>query len=226
MKKMEFLGLMRTEDFYFVYSALVQAERIVYHRNFSYHYRKDNVNGLENNSDLSPVSFWDATLMLKEHLQSLSYYKELEVAFLHSAVRRFSYNFFRMNSYEGFCKVFYLLKEVAESDLQLSNRKLYKEVAQEYAVLKDAVSYDRAEDYLYEKFLERKGSLRKHKEEMQLQKRRYEALKHSAEYRAGRVLLFVPRKIVNACSFLGEHGLRMTLDYGLGKIRRIFFRKK
>ncbi len=216
---LRFLSLPRSEDFYFVQGALAQAQRIVFHNNHSYYRRKDNDRSLENCKDLYPTAFWEATMETTKLLSGLAHYNEIKRSNLISASNRFLYNLETMRSFEGFQSVFNLLKEVGDSELELSlhDSSYYHPLESVHEQLQEFLHYETAEDYLLADSRKLRIALLTNE---RLFQQEYAELANSLSFRIGRVITFLPRKLKNGFSYAKEFGIRQTLKYIINKITK------
>jgi hypothetical protein len=215
---LQFLSLPKSEDFYFVQGALAQAQRIVFHKNFSYCRRKDNDGSLENCKERHPLCFWEATMETKKLLSGLAHYNEIKQSYLISASRRFHYNLETMKSFEGFQSLFNLLKEVGNNELELNlhDSSYYHPLESVHEQLQEFLHYETAEEYLLAKYHELRIELQTNKRIFQ---EKYTELEHSNAIRIGRAITFLPRKLRNGLSYAKEFGIRQMLKYIIVKIR-------
>lgn len=213
-----YLPIRRSEDFNFVFGAIIRAERVVNLSTSGYYYRKNNPTSSENTKDQTPLLFWDATMHFREQLMELDYFDQIKRSFLNNAINRIYFNMKAVKTFEGFSTIFYKLKEVAYSELELDKHdKKYFHEGDSYAALTLMLQYETPGDFLY---VEYKSQLQ---ELAQLRRYRQNSLaspdvNQSLSYRIGSAITFIPRKIRGFIWCTKDHGLRYTIKYGIHRV--------
>lgn len=215
---LEFLTIRRSEDFYFVYSAIVVAESVFYLNKPGYYYRKNNATSLENTKDQTPRLFWDATMMLKENLERLGVLEEIRRSYQNSLVNRFCFNMKAVKSFEGFSSVFYLFKKICSTELELDqHEKKYFFETTAYDYLMPMMDFETPEDFLYGQYKRQMTEIADLRRKISNTKGAGD-LEKSASYRIGRIITFIPRKMRGFAGCIQDHGLKYTLRYALKKL--------
>lgn len=220
-KQIEFLPIRRSEDFFFVFGAIVQAERVVSLSSSGYFYRRNNPNSSENTKDHTPLMFWDATMLFREYIMQLDYFETIKGSFLNNTINRVYFNLKAVKSFEGFSAIFYKLKEIAFSVLEMDqHEKKYFHEQESYAALMSMLQYDAPGDFLYTEYK------RQLQELVQLRRYRQNSLtaenKTTGFNRIVRAVTYIPRKLRGFVWCTKDHGLRYTLKYGVQKMKRKF----
>ena len=213
-----FLTIRRSEDFYFVFSAIVLAQNIFYLDKPGYYYRKNNSTSLENTKDETPCLFWDATMMLKENLERLGVLEEIKRSYLNSALNRVWFNMRAVKSFEGFSSVFYLFKQICCTELELdSQEKKYFFETTSYENLVPMMDYDTPEEYVYAQYKRQMAEINDLRRKPNSGKELND-LKNSVSYKIGRIITFIPRKVRGFVECVRDHGFGYTVRYALKKV--------
>lgn len=216
----QYLPIRRSEDFNFVFGAIIRAARVINLSTSGYYYRKNNPTSSENTKDQTPLMFWDATMHFRESLMQLDYFDLIKRSFLNNTINRMYFNMKAVKTFEGFSAIFYKLKEVASSDLELDqHEKKYFHDNDSYAALTLMLKYETPGDFLYTEYkqqLQELAQLRRYRQNSTVQP----DVKQSLSYRIGSAITFIPRKIRGFIWCSKDHGLGYTIKYGFQKILR------
>lgn len=213
-----YLPIKRSEDFYFVFSSFVLAEKLYYLDAPGYYYRKNNVMSLENTKDETPLLFWEATLMLKERLQEIGCFEAIKRSYLNNAINRVAFNLKAVKSFSGFAAVFELLREIQAKELEVyDHEKKYFFDEASYGYIMKLLKYETPEECLhteYKQQLQDLAQLRSHRQNTEA----LSDVKQSLSYRIGSAITFIPRKIRGFIWCTKDHGFRYTVKYGIQKV--------
>lgn len=214
----QYLPIRRSEDFYFVFSSFVLAEKLYYLDAPGYYYRKNNVMSLENTKDETPLLFWEATLMLKERLQQIGCYDAIKRSYLNNTINRVAFNLKAVKTFAGFAAVFELLREIYEDELEVfDHEKKYFFDESSYGYILQLLKYETPGECLhteYKKQMQELAQLRSHRQNTA----ESSDVKQSLSYRIGSAITFIPRKIRGFIWCSKDHGLGYTVKYGFQKI--------
>lgn len=217
-QNIRFLPIRRSEDFNFVFGAIIRAERVYNMSTSGYYYRKNNPTSSENTKDQTPLMFWDATMHFREELMQLDYFEQIKRSFLNNTINRMYFNMKAVKTFDGFAAIFYKLKEVASPVLEMDqHEKKFFHETDAYAALTLMLRYETPGDFLYTEYKNQLQELR------QLRRYRQSAeavpdVKQSLSYRIGSAITFIPRKIRGFIWCSKDHGLGYTVKYGFQKI--------
>ena len=216
----QYLPIRRSEDFNFVFGAIIRAARVFNLSTSGYYYRKNNPTSSENTKDQTPLMFWDATMHFRESLMQLDYFDLIKRSFLNNTINRMHFNMKAVKTFEGFSAIFYKLKEAASSDLELDqHEKTYFHDNDSYAALTLMLKYETPGDFLYTEYkqqLQELAQLRRYRQNSTVQP----DVKQSLSYRIGSAITYIPRKIRGFIWCSKDHGLGYTIKYGFQKILR------
>ena len=96
----------RSEDFYFVQIALMEAASISVLNDVLIYHRGETGNNLEAGKDETPLIFWDVEKMFYSYLVKNNLYNKYEKAAKICSLNRFRYNLLAMKTFEGYKKVY------------------------------------------------------------------------------------------------------------------------
>lgn len=216
----QYLPIKRSEDFYFVFSSFVLAEKLYYLDAPGYYYRKNNATSLENTKDETPLLFWEATMTFKERLQQIGCLDDIKRSYLNNTINRVAFNIKAVKTFSGFSEVFDLLREIQTNELELHDyeRKFFFDEAS-YGYLMQLLKYDAPEDCLhteYKRLLQELAQLRNNHQNASAST----DIKQSASYRIGNAITFIPRKLRGLIWCIKDHGFKYTIKYGFKKLLR------
>ncbi|MCQ2070626.1 MAG: glycosyltransferase [archaeon] len=98
---LRFQELQRSNDVYFVLSALSRSERISAVRKVLVHYRKNNVHSLQGTNSRTPLDFYHAFLAAKKNLMGSRSYVFLKNSFVNACIRNCVNNYDKQGSVES-----------------------------------------------------------------------------------------------------------------------------
>lgn len=119
--KLQFLSLPKSEDFYFVHTGIAKANVISILRDPVYNIRIVTTS-LEHRKNDLPLVFWDAIVLMKQHLIDENLYEATEQSFVNENINRFSYNLRSMKTSDGYTSVFDQLQKIFDSELKLATQ--------------------------------------------------------------------------------------------------------
>lgn len=209
---LSYLSLPRSEDFYFVFSSFVLADSIMYTNKGGYYYRRNNATSLEHTKDDTPLIFWDATIMLKNHLIELGVYDQIKRSYLNNTINRFAFNLTAVNTFDGFSAIFFKLKEIYLSELEMQEHEPLFFYDAGYNQIITLIESSDPANYLLGEY-KRLSSCRNSNAEKEL-----DALRNSISFKVGRCITYLPRKARGFICCMRDHGLSYTLKYSFIKL--------
>lgn len=172
-----FQNLKRSNDVYFVYTAMAKAKRISTIENRLVHYRVDNAGSLQANNSLSPMLFYEAFKAVKEELIGSGLYETFEKSFINVASHHCIYTLHSLKNLTAFRELYealqnYILEELSVSDKEESY--FYNKI--DYKNLKriGEISY---EEYLFFRVSDVKNAYKAYKDKNPKQKEMEKELK-------------------------------------------------
>ena len=209
-----YLDLKRSEDFNFIFCAIVMAQRVVNLSTSGYYYRKDNPNSLESTKDETPLLFWDATQLFTENLKKLPYFDQLKRSYLNNTINRFSFNLKAVTTLDGFCAIFRCLKSLASEILELDQHEpVYFFDNTSYQHLTYLLQYETPEEFLYAEYRKTLAAAEAAKAAAEAAKAASAPVPAPADPPSGSLLS-------RFFGCLRQHGLGYTLRLILKKLRR------
>ena len=192
--KLEYMALSRSNDIYFVNMALVLAKRITMLSEVLVNYRQRNTS-LQANNTKTPWDWYEALKAIRDKLKELNLYEDVEASFKNLAFGVSIYNLCSLKAGEQFCQVYERLNNEIFKNFELNDFK--EEECYSYNAAKYKIYMQMREcsavEYLFRQTQEMKEwQSRAKKAEKELQK-----LKSSTTLKAGKTLLYVPKKLKN-----------------------------
>ena len=229
-KKLEFLPIRKSEDFYFIHFGLVCANCIAIIRSPLY-YIRDVSTSLEHQKADFPLMFWEAIELLKQKLEESRVFDLVEQSFINENINRFSYNLRSMGSSESFNILLEKLRDIYKTELGITVRpRMYYYRQDNYKYLCQLLGLE-IETKTEKAPKPPKISSPSAPKEVStpkapsntapvIQQITYkprhtiseaDLIRASWSYRIGRFITFIPRKIRGGIRCYQEHGLLYTL---------------
>lgn len=187
-----YMGLPRSNDVYFIFLAMALASRITVLEEVFVNYRQSGTS-LQANNARTPLDWYTAMRTLKEKLIELNLYKDVETSFRNLVFGVGIYNLCSLKTAESFGQVYTKIKQdfFREFDLEeFKEEECYSYNRQKYEIYLKIRQYD-LQEYLFAELQEMKAwKTRAQKAEKELEK-----VKSSTSLKAGRALLYLPKKI-------------------------------
>lgn len=187
-----YMGLPRSNDVYFIFLAMALASRITVLEEVYVNYRQSGTS-LQANNARTPLDWYTAMRTLKEKLIELNLYKDVETSFRNLVFGVGIYNLCSLKTAESFGQVYTKIKQdfFREFDLEeFKEEECYSYNRQKYEIYLKIRQYD-LQEYLFAELQEMKAwKTRAQKAEKELEK-----VKSSTSLKAGRALLYLPKKI-------------------------------
>lgn len=187
-----FMGLPRSNDVYFIFLAMALASRITVLEEVFVNYRQSGTS-LQANNARTPLDWYTAMKTLKDKLLELKLYKDVETSFRNLVFGVGIYNLCSLKTAESFAQVYAKIREdfLKEFDLEeFTEEECYSYNRQKYEIYLKIKKYD-LQEYLFTELQEMKSwKGRAQKAERELGK-----LKSSTTLKAGRALMYLPKKI-------------------------------
>lgn len=190
--QIRFMALPRSNDVYFIFMAMVLAPRITILEEVFVNYRQS-ATSLQANNSKTPLDWYKALKTLKEKLEEMDLYKDVELSFRNLAFGVSIYNLCSLKSGHSFCQVYERMKSEIFEEFDLTDfakEECYSYNDKKYEIYQQMMKYD-VQEYLFNELQEMKSwKARAQKAERELGK-----LKASTTLKAGKALLFVPKKM-------------------------------
>ncbi len=214
---LEFQNLRRTNDLYFVYCALVTAQRIVVLPANLVYYRKDNATSSQASNHLAPTDFYQALTALQDFLKKKERYPEVKQSFVNMAASGCLYNLKSLKTETSFTVVYDLLKNEAFRKLDIAGQdKTYFFDPEIFAEI-TAIMTLSSGAYLFNRLESLQSELQKTKKILNLGKSDQPDL---FSYKLGRILSFPLRKLRGGIKCIADHGWSYTLRYTFRKLKK------
>lgn len=188
----EFMALPRFNDVYFVFLTLALAKRITILPEVLVNYRQIPTS-LQANNTKTPWDWYESLKVLRDKLIELEIYKDVELSFRNLAFGVSIYNLCSLKSGQAFCQVYERMKNEFFNEFDLADftkEECYSYNDKKYEIYQKMRQYD-AQEYLFQELQEMKSwKGRAQKAEKELEK-----IKASTTLKAGKALLYVPKKI-------------------------------
>ena len=148
--KTRFLEIRRSEDFYFIFTSMLQADRIAVVETAEYLRRTNVPQSLEHTKDETPLLFLEAMNLWKKELIAQGYYQAVKQSFLNWALDQFTYNLRAVAESKSFFSIHEALKENSVTLLELDRHGsdyFYNQANYQY--ITQLLQYEDAQDYYF-----------------------------------------------------------------------------
>ena len=212
---LHFQNTRSANDLAFVMTALALADRISILDESLLNYRRNVSTTLQATQSKEPFAFYKALIRLKENLQTLNIYQELEQGYINLAMGTCIYNLGTMYEKEAFIQVYSFLKEKGFYELDIMDKEQSYFFNQwQYSQLKKIIDLS-VEEYISQQHLfkqptpstSRSRSVLSYDPLEELQ-----AIRASWSFRIGQAITWIPRKIRGILRCYREHGMSYTLN--------------
>ncbi len=209
-KNIKYLPLARSEDIFFVYSALLESNRIAVIEEPLYRVNTIiNPNSLEHTKNKTPFIFWDAIITINDMLREKGVYEKYKRSIINSNVVRCLYNINMLKNSTGYnimsVKKMFVESEIEEkiiTELELYGHEKEYFFVPEYSKL--IVFLEKTyEDYIFEystqkdiKIKDLENRLTNIKSESLRLKKELKDVKCGYSFRIGRIITWLPRKLM------------------------------
>lgn len=188
--KLRFQEIFRTNDLFFVDSAMATASRIAVLPEMGINYRANQASSSQGTNSLYPLDFYKAFYALKRELEENGLWDTFSKSFLNEAVHSCIYNLRSQKTPGAFTELYNFLRDEGFNNLGIAeaskdiffNRDDYRK----YLAIRDTSS----EELVLLGFANLESRV-DHKSELDQLRR----IKNSKPYRIGRALTFVPRRV-------------------------------
>lgn len=199
----QFMPLPRCNDVYFIFLTMAVARRITILEDVFVNYRQSDTS-LQANNDKSPYNWYAALIALKNKLEELGIFNDVEQSFMNYALSLSIYNLFSLKDANVFCEFYDRAKTEMFDALGLKEydpSKFYSVNKDKYEKFCNVLEFT-PQEYMFNEIKKLKGEKfwwmkRAKSAEAKLVKseKKIKTLKRSETFRIGKIILYIPRKI-------------------------------
>ena len=203
--RLEFQEIERSTDTYFVYLALVLAERITVINHAYVYYRIGTGTSLQDTKYETPLCFWDSYVETKRGLMQYGLYERYEQSFLNRLLLSVSAHFRDVTDPTASAAIFCCIKYRGETDFQFSEHD-------------DSYYYNQNDWKEYKNILTEDIFSCKYTYNAIKEAVRESILNESKYYRIGRSVTWPPRKTKGFFQCIKDNGMKYTIRHLFEKI--------